>query len=204
MWRNDYDHISFTERSWLNQMKIFEESNSQAKQESFVLDTLKEKKNGWYVEIGSGHPIEINNTYLLETKYNWNGLGIDLNPKVVEQYNLIRKNKCVLADATSFDYKEYFKQNNFPKRIDYLQLDVEPAPQTLQALYALPLTEYRFSVITFEHDLYADPNNALIKAEAEGVFNALGYVMVAENVTDGNDYRPFEDWWVDPEILDTP
>jgi hypothetical protein len=182
-------------------MKIFEGSNSQAGQESFVLNSLKEKTNGYYIEIGSNDPFAWSNTYLLETKYNWSGLAFEIEQNLVDSYNNIRKNKCIQADATSFDYLKYFKENNVPKQIDYLQLDIEPARQTLQALYALPLTEYRFSVITFEHDLYADPNNALIKAESEGVLNALGYVMVVENVTDGNDHRPFEDWWIDPSVV---
>lgn len=36
-------------------MKIYEGSFSQAGQESFVLNTLNEKRNGVYVEIGAMH-----------------------------------------------------------------------------------------------------------------------------------------------------
>ena len=38
----------------------------QAQQDKFVLNVLNEKKNGYFLEIGSNHPININNTYLLE------------------------------------------------------------------------------------------------------------------------------------------
>jgi hypothetical protein len=42
--------------------KKFPHSNSQANQESFVLNITQEKKNGFYVEIGSGPYKEKNNT----------------------------------------------------------------------------------------------------------------------------------------------
>jgi hypothetical protein len=182
-------------------MKIFQNGKGQAHQDSFVLNALNSKKNGIYVEIGANDPFSWSNTFLLESEYNWLGVGFEIVPELVDAYNNNRSNPCIQADATKFNYKKYFDDNNFPKQIDYLQLDIEPAEQTLKALYALPLSEYRFSVITYEHDLYADPKNYLIKAEAQGVFKALGYKLVAENVTDGVPERPFEDWWIDPNTV---
>jgi len=44
--------------------------NGQAEQDKFILNVLKEKKDGFFLEIGSNHPININNTFVLETKYN--------------------------------------------------------------------------------------------------------------------------------------
>ena len=37
----------------------------QAEQDKFVLNVLNNKKNGYFLEIGSNHPININNSYLL-------------------------------------------------------------------------------------------------------------------------------------------
>lgn len=182
-------------------MKIFKNGNGQANQDSFVLNALNEKRNGVYVEIGANDPFSWSNTLLLESEYNWAGVGFEIVPELVEAYNSNRKNPCIEADATTFNYKKYFEENNFPKQIDYLQLDIEPAYQTLAALYSLPLLDYRFSVITYEHDLYANSENSLIKAEAKGVLKFLGYSLVAENVTDGVPERPFEDWWIDPRVV---
>lgn len=182
-------------------MKIYANGKGQANQDSFVLNALKEKRNGFYVEIGAQDPFTWNNTALLESEYNWTGVAFEIVQDLTDNYNNSRKNPCIQGDATLFDYYKYFKENNYPKQIDYLQLDIEPAHQTLAALYKLPLNEYRFSVITYEHDLYADPNNALIKAEAMGVLKGLGYKLVVENVTDGIPDRPFEDWWIDPNIV---
>jgi hypothetical protein len=182
-------------------MKIHKHGNGQANQDSFVLDVLNEKRNGWYVEIGSNDPVIYNNTYLLETEYDWQGVGFEWDESLSSLYNEIRKNKCVTADATQFDYLKYFQDNNFPKQIDYLQLDIEPAYQTLAALKKLPLKEYRFSVITYEHDLYADPANAQIKEESKEILFSLGYKLLIENVDDSSPDRVFEDWWIDPQVI---
>lgn len=181
-------------------MKIYKGSYSQADQESFVLNILKEKRNGVYVEIGAMDSKEISNTYLLEKEFGWAGVGLEIIDYRAEEYNLNRSNPCLNVDATTFDYLKYFEENNFPKRIDYLQVDIEPAFQSLKALKALPLDEYRFSVITFEHDLYADPNNYLIKEEAKALLLSLNYTLVVENVSHQN--AIFEDWWVDTQILE--
>ena len=49
----------------------------QSHQDKFVLNVLKEKKNGFFVELGSNHPINVNNTYLLEKNYDWKGIMIE-------------------------------------------------------------------------------------------------------------------------------
>jgi hypothetical protein len=182
-------------------MKIYKNGNGQAHQDSFVLNALNEKRNGCYVEIGSNDPVLHNNTYLLETEYNWTGVGFEWDQNLANNYNNVRKNKCIVVDATQFDYLKYFQDNNFPKQIDYLQLDIEPAHQTLAALKKIPLTEYRFSVITYEHDLYSDPANEIIKEESKSILFSLGYILVSENVNDGSPERIFEDWWIDPIVV---
>lgn len=179
-------------------MKIYKGSNSQIGQESFVLNSLKEKRNGFYIEIGSGHHINDNNTFLLEKKYGWSGVGFEIHRGVCDEYNLHRSNKCLNVDATKFNYLEYFENNNFPKTIDYLQIDIDPAHQSLKALEILPLDKYRFSVITFEHDLYVDKNNMVIKEKAKKIFKEYGYILAKENA--GNKQVIFEDWWIDKDI----
>lgn len=43
------------------------------------------------MEIGSGHPVDSNNTYLLESNYAWKGISIDFNADLVEEFNGLRK-----------------------------------------------------------------------------------------------------------------
>lgn len=174
-----------------------EKNYSQAFQDLFVLSILNGKKGGVYVEIGGSDPIQINNTYLLEKNFGWKGLSFELDSRLVDKYNSIRINKCICGDATKVDYTKEFIENNFPKQIDYLQVDIEPATQTLQALKQLDLNIYRFTVITFETDAYA--NDGMIVKESREIFKRHGYQLVASNVK--YQRNVFEDWYIDPNLV---
>lgn len=183
----------------MERIKIMEQVvwQSQAGQDRFVLESLGYKRNGFYVEIGAYHSKNISNTYVLEKDYDWNGVSFDIAPEFVNEFNLNRKNKCYLADATTFDYEELFDKVNAPKQIDYLQVDIEPASNSLLALIALPLEKYRFSVITFEHDLWYDPKNIEVKNKQKEILLNLGYTLERENALCNHEDYPFEDWWLD-------
>ena len=173
------------------------ENYSQSMQDLFVLTMLNGKKNGVYVEIGGDQPISISNTYLLEKEFGWMGVSFELDGDKVSYFNTIRDNKCICADATVYDYKFLFEERNYPKQIDYLQLDIDPAPQTLEALKKLPLDDHRFSVITYETDVYRHGPD--IQEEQIGILKSYGYQLVAKNVQcEGN---PYEDWWIDPAVI---
>lgn len=176
-----------------------ENNYSQAFQDMFVLSILNGKKNGTYVEIGGDHGVIISNTYLLETEFDWNGVSFEIDQEKVDGYNYLRKNKCICADAITFDYQSFFEEKKFHKQIDYLQVDIEPAWQTLNALKALPLDDYRFSVITYETDVYKDgPDSG---EEAMEILISKGYQLVVRNVANQN--NPYEDWYVDPIVVDS-
>jgi hypothetical protein len=181
-------------------IKYQEGSYSEAGQESFVIAMLEEKYRGYYLEIGSAHATLNSNTYLLETKYKWKGVGIELDAERVLDYRAGRSNPCVEADATTFNYTQYFEDNGFPNQIDYLQLDIEPPQATLNALKALPLDTYRFSTITYEHDYYNSPHYFELKREAQHILRSYGYSQVADNVLSRTG-EPFEDWWIDPTAI---
>jgi len=183
-------------------MKIYEGSNSQAGQESFVLNSLKEKRGGFYLEIGGYHSKNDSNTYILEKEYGWKGVSLEIDKDRSDEYNLNRSNLCLNVDATDFNYLEYFKDNDFPNTIDYLQVDIEPAYQSLKALESLPLDKYRFSVITFEHDIYTDPDNILVKEKAKELLTGLNYTLAVENVNVEVNGKivEFEDWYIDSSI----
>jgi hypothetical protein len=103
-------------------------------QESFVLNILENKREGYYVEIGGFHSTQISNTYLLETQQKFRGIALEVNESRYQEYNSNRINPCLKSDARKFNYKEYFVKNGFPNRIDYLQCDIEPAENTLLSL----------------------------------------------------------------------
>lgn len=170
---------------------------SQAFQDMFVLTMLNGKTNGTYVEIGGDHPVVINNTYLLEKNFGWKGISFEIIQSAVDTYNNIRSNRCLCEDATKTNYTELFKLNNFPKQIDYLQVDIEPAKQTLSALKKVDFENYRYSVITFETDAYV--GNIDVIDDSRNYLIEKGYELVVSNVC--NDGNPFEDWYVDPSVV---
>ena len=58
-------------------------------EDSAVLNYFKNKRNGFYVDVGCYHPIHRNNTYLLH-KQNWNGINIDTSEFSIDLFNFIR------------------------------------------------------------------------------------------------------------------
>ena len=54
-----------------------------------VIDYFKDKKNGFYVDVGCYHPTHRNNTYLLHKK-NWSGVNIDTSEFSIDLFNHMR------------------------------------------------------------------------------------------------------------------
>jgi hypothetical protein len=173
----------------------FPNSHSSEGQETFVLNVLNEKTNGYYLEIGSNHPRVTSNTYLLENDYGWRGLALDVDQYYVDLYNSSRKNVCLNYDASTFNYTNYFEENDFPAQIDYLQIDVDDRPRhlNLQTLIQLPLSTYRFSVITIEHGYINDYTLAPMRDAQRLILSSYGYKLVVRGVN--------EDWWVDETVV---
>lgn len=178
-----------------------EKNYSEAYQDMFVLAVTNGKKNGSYVEIGSGHPTYGNNSYLLEKDFNWKGLSVDISEEFIAQHNAERKHNAILKDATTINYSNYFKSLGFTNEIDYLQIDVDPAEVSLKVLHTIPFENYKFSVITFEHDHYADPKSQ-VREKARKFLETFGYVLIVANVSP-DDNRPYEDWFVHSDVMNS-
>jgi len=170
---------------------------SQATQDIFVSKMLSGKKQGFFLEIGGGHPTDSNNTYLLESRYDWNGLSLEFDESLVELYNSARRTKAILADATSYDYLSCLASLNAPKQIDYLSIDIDPAENTYKAILKIPHDLYRFSIITYEHDRYQSGDKFMELSRS--FLKKLGYQLVVSNLrVFGKD---FEDWWIDTNAI---
>ncbi len=181
-------------------------SPSQAWQDLFVLTMLDGKRDGSYVEIGANHPCNGSNTFTLNRYFNFNGLSIDIED--FSSYWLESRPLCnfICADATTVDYKNLFDKSNISTQTDYLQIDVDPPEISLQVLKRLPLDTHRFSVITFETDVWQGDTS--VAEESRRILKSHGYQLVVKNVAccnkdnDGKlTWYPFEDWWVDPLVI---
>ena len=77
---------------------------------------FKNKKYGFYIDIGCNHPVYSNNTYLLY-KRGWKGINIDLDAKSIELFNNFRKNDVNINAALSSSVKDidlYFYHDKSP------------------------------------------------------------------------------------------
>ena len=68
--------------------------------DSLVKNIFKNKNKGFYVDIGCGHPIKNNNTYLLSKK-NWYGVNIDLDRDNINLFNIYRPSDLNVTTAIS-------------------------------------------------------------------------------------------------------
>ncbi len=57
-----------------SKLSILKDSNSELRQDYFVLKVLNFKKKGYFIEFGSCNGLEFSNTLLLERKFGWNGI----------------------------------------------------------------------------------------------------------------------------------
>lgn len=172
--------------------------NSDAKQDQFVANILDFKKDGYCVDIGSYHSVISNNTFYFQS-LGWTSISVEISSECNESYSTRTSGVHLNENALEVNYKKIFNEYDFPKSIDYLSLDVDTI--SLNVLKLLPLDEYRFKVITIEHDgyLYGDQ----YRLEQRSILNSYGYLLLCSNVYveqpgyEGKEY-PFEDWWIDP------
>ena len=187
--------------------------NSQTGQDKFILNCLKHKANGFFLEIGSGDPIVHNNTCILEKHYNWKGVMIESEKSYLNVYKKERPNSLyVFEDAMKIDYKKTLNAINAPFNIDYLQIDLEVGNNspllTLQKLDSEVFDKYKFATITFEHDIYSTmlyktnkPFNSDTRRISREILAKRGYVMVFEDINNCGE-NPYEDWYVHPDLVD--
>jgi hypothetical protein len=78
--------------------------NGQAEQDKFVLNVLKNKRDGFFVEIGSNHPVNISNSFLLESQYGWKGIMVEYDSSFLPLYEQHRPNSIHETQPT-FKYR---------------------------------------------------------------------------------------------------
>ena len=176
---------------------------SDAKQDQFAANILKFKRDGYCVDIGSSNSVISNNTYYFQG-LNWTSISVEIEQGYNESYSTRTNGVHLNKNALEVNYKETFEEYEFPKSIDYLSLDVDTV--SLDVLRILPLDEYRFKVITIEHDgyLYGDK----YREQQRNLLNSYGYLLLCSNVyVEQSGYEgkecPFEDWWIDPSEFDS-
>ena len=87
--------------------------------------------------------------------------------------------------------------------MDYLQIDLEAwngsTINTLKLLDETIFDEYKFAVVTFEHDIYRGDHFDTRNTSRE-IFKKRGYICVFEDICNGE--NPYEDWYIYPDLVD--
>jgi hypothetical protein len=173
--------------------RSIERNYSQVYQDMFVLTMLDGKQNGTFFEVGCNDPYWLNNTKLLE-EWGWTGISIDKDTEMTARWAGKRKATVITADAQALDYDVLITRD-----YDYLQIDIDPALQSLNVLFKIPFEKHRFAVITFEHDGFKCPE-AITRSRQ--YLSSHGYLRVIGNIS-ADGYENFEDWYVHPDLVNS-
>lgn len=189
----DYDRFKF-KFPGLEQVKA---NHSKHFQDLFVLSVFNGKRNGTYLEIGSGDPFVHNNTALLETQFDWKGISIDNSPALCYNFKENRRNTVICADATEISYEDLFDKHCVDPIVDYLQIDCDEV--SIEILKKMPFKTHKFGVITFEHDKYR--LGTQIRDEVRKILKEQGYVLLVNDAA-FTEVCAYEDWYVHPDVVD--
>lgn len=86
---------------------------SQFGQDKYIIEQLFNfKKNGYFIEIGTGDGIHISNTYTFEKYLNWDGICVECNPYIIEK--LKRNRKCIIETSPVTDLQKEVIFNAIP------------------------------------------------------------------------------------------
>jgi hypothetical protein len=194
--KDDYKNLRYK----FDQSESIENNYSQVYQDMFILSMTNGKRNGTFLEIGGADPFKGNNSALLEKQFGWKGVSLEYDQKFIQNYRNNRSANLIHGDALQIDYKKLFTENFEGNVIDYLQLDIEPARHTYDCMLKIPFNEYKFAVITYEHDYYVDVTRSY-RQKSRDFLTSKGYILVVNDISpDGK--SNFEDWWVHPDLVD--
>jgi hypothetical protein len=192
---DDQDRYKFP----FEDIDLIQKNHSKHFQDMFVLSAYRGKREGSYLEIGSGDPFVHNNTALLEEEFGWKGISIDISEALCYSFSESRRNTVICADATKIDYEQLFKMHSVDNKIDYLQIDCDDF--SIAVLEKIPFARYKFGIVTFEHDSYRLGTDK--KYQAKRILEKHGYVCVVSNVSFTKGH-PYEDWYYHPDVVEIP
>ena len=140
-----------------------------------IIDYIfKNKNNGFYLDVGSQHPISNNNTYLL-FKRGWSGINIDLDKKNIDLFNTARPNDINLNLAISSDVAEkklYFYHDKSPiNTLDKVVSDFQTA--TVKEIKRIKTTTLNIALQNLEFNNKIDYMNLDVEGHEMDIFKAF-------------------------------
>ena len=128
---------------------------SQAGQDKFVYDNFfREKKNGYFLEIGAFDGIQGSNCFFFEKFKNWNGLAIEPSPTQFEKLKSNRKCKLINKAASAVSGKMTFIEIDSSGSDSQLSGLEKYYPDKSQSILKKnKLKKYMVEVLTFDEIL---------------------------------------------------
>jgi FkbM family methyltransferase len=151
------------------------EQYSQGGQDIYVTRILKEKRDGYFIEIGANNGYTMSNTYLLEKNYGWKGICVEATPYKITELTNNRPNAICISSAA-------FLESN-------LELDFTTCPLDILNV----ITEYAEIAIDFLKE-----NGEIIKVNTRSLTDILNENNAPENIdylsidTNGSEYKVLE------------
>ena len=170
--------------------------HSQAGQDRFVHALLGgEGGRRTFLDVGCSDPVLLSNTLALES-IGWKGVLFDINPDLKTAIAEKRTSPFVCGDVKNAEWGTILDAHKMPSVIDYLSFDLDEAGEAI--LPTLPWSRVRFRVLTVEHDAYRFGDH--VRHTMRKFLRSQGYELLCPDVTNAG--TPFEDWWVDPLLID--
>lgn len=166
-------------------------------QDKFVVDVLRGKRNGTFLDVGCHEARNLSNTWYLEKELGWRGIAIDCDPAWMGQWATERPGSVfVLGDACAMNYAALLEAQHIAGPLDYLSLDLEPPEATWRCLQHVLSFPIKSRAVTFETDYYRyqesrEPSRELMKSH--------GYVLVQPGVT--GMFGEQDDFYVHQSVL---
>ena len=140
-----------------------------------IIDYIfKNKNNGFYLDVGSQHPISNNNTYLL-FKRGWSGINIDLDKKNIDLFNTARPNDINLNLAISSNVAEkklYFYHDKSPiNTLDKVVSDFQTA--TVKEIKRIKTTTLDIALQNLKFKNKIDYMNLDVEGHEMDIFKAF-------------------------------
>lgn len=199
---------------------------SQSNQDKWVLEFLKFKTNGFFVEIGAYDGIVSSNTYTMEKFLDWDGICIEANPEFYPQLVSNRKSRNLIIAVNDYSGECFFDEgkitekgikvtcdtldniltkNDCPINIDYISIDIEGHEYV--ALKNFDFSKWNIGMMTVEHNLYmGKEENINNKNNIYNLLSRNGFTRVVDNApcldqTPQYFNQPYEDWYINNKLL---
>ena len=146
---------------------IKKKSYAMNNEDTAILNYFKDKKNGFYVDVGCYHPIHRNNTHLLHMQ-NWSGVNIDISKFSIDLFNFMRPKdlnyNCAISDKNK-NIKLFYQK-------ELSQLSTIEKGQA-ESVFQGEIKEKEIEAFTLDEilsrDKYKDSKIDLLDIDVEGV-----------------------------------